>query len=191
LSQRDIQEDDEAGKLVGCAYFFFNLREAHLQTPSGMLESIISQLVDEPRKVTDSLETQYSSKDASVTSLLEILISTLEKYSAVYVILDALDEAVDQKLLMGIIVVMDGWKTQELRLLITSRKEVGIEEGLRRLDRRDLSEVSIGLETSLVDADIQQWVQTQLLDDKTLQKWNRYDDLRELIISKMDHAKGM
>ncbi|KAF2649242.1 hypothetical protein K491DRAFT_611203 [Lophiostoma macrostomum CBS 122681] len=191
LGHRDVEEEDEIGKLVGCAYFFFNFREAHLQTPIGMLKSIISQLVDEPQKITDSLEARNSSGDTSLNAMLEILKDTLTKHSMVYFIIDALDEAEDHRSLMDIIGRIDGWKLHQLRMLITSRKEVDTEEGIRRLDGRDMSEISVAPETGLVDDDIQKWVRAQLLNDESLQKWNRCNDLRELIISKMDNAKGM
>ncbi|KAF2740332.1 hypothetical protein EJ04DRAFT_424663 [Polyplosphaeria fusca] len=107
----------------------------------------------------------------------------------VYVVLDALDECVQRVELMETLEMIAGWKLQNVRLLVTSRKERDIESSLRGLV--DVQN-RVCLQSTIVDEDIQRYVRHRLSTDKDLNKWNKDAVIsREIEDVLRDGAHGM
>jgi hypothetical protein len=112
----------------------------------------------------------------------------IQELPQVYIVLDALDECAQRAELMEMLETMAGWKLSNLHLLVTSRRERDIESTLEEFVD---DQSRIGLQSALVDKDIQRYIRQRLATDKTLQKW-RKDDVRQEIESVLrDGANGM
>ncbi|KAF1964419.1 hypothetical protein BU23DRAFT_585581 [Bimuria novae-zelandiae CBS 107.79] len=80
-------------------------------------------------------------------------------------------------------------RLQNLHLLVTSRRERGIESTLEEIVE---DQSRICLQSALVDKDIQRYIRQRLATDKTLQKWTKDDGVRQEIKSVLrDGANGI
>jgi hypothetical protein len=122
---------NDPGKVV--AYFYFDFTDADKQKPELMVRSLVSQLSEQCIKMPLALEALYSSSDKgnrrpSLEALMNVLQQMLQEFPQSYLILDALDECGDRPELMRILEQMAGWQLEEMRVLVTSRKERDIEK---------------------------------------------------------------
>ncbi|KFY39482.1 hypothetical protein V494_03965 [Pseudogymnoascus sp. VKM F-4513 (FW-928)] len=175
----------DPGKVV--AYFYFTFTDANKQKPELMVRSLISQLSEKCIKMPLALEALYSSSDKgnrepSLDALMDVLQHTLREFPQPYLILDALDECSDQDELMGILEQIAGWQVDEMRVLVTSRKELNIERSLEDIVDE---ECMICLQSQIVDKDIQTYVRQRLPDDKRLKKWQKDAGIRQEIETAM------
>lgn len=102
-----------------------------------------------------------------------------------YVIMDALDECEDQQQLLLLIQEITEWKLGTMHILATSRKEGDIEDCLI-----PCISAQINLHNSLVNADIQIYIQERLRNDTKLKKWSAKIH-RQIQAALMDGADGM
>jgi hypothetical protein len=183
---------DDPGKVT--AYFFFDFNDVQKQDPEMMVRSLLCQLSQQSIKIPASLDALFSSSEngqrqPSMHALLEALRFMIQELPQVYIMLDALDECAQPVELMERLKVMAGWQLQNLHLLVTSRRERDIESSLDRLVE---SGNRIWLESTLVDEDIQRYVQQRLSTDESLYKWNKDDAVRQEIDAKLkEGARGM
>ncbi|KFY17204.1 hypothetical protein V492_00821 [Pseudogymnoascus sp. VKM F-4246] len=182
----------DPGKVV--AYFYFTFTDADKQKPELMVRSLVSQLSEKCIKMPLALEALYSSSDKgnrepSLDALMDVLQHMLQEFPQPYLILDALDECSDQDELMGILEQIAGWQVDEMRVLVTSRKERNIEISLEDIVDE---ECMICLQSQIVDKDIQTYVRQRLSDDKRLKKWQKDAEIRqEIITTLMERSCGM
>lgn len=66
-------------------------------------------------------------------SLIQVLEETLAVFACANVVLDALDECFDREDLLRIPETMNGWRQESLHILVTSRRERDLKEGLQGL----------------------------------------------------------
>ncbi|KFY31801.1 hypothetical protein V493_00784 [Pseudogymnoascus sp. VKM F-4281 (FW-2241)] len=183
---------NDPGKVV--AYFYFDFTDADKQKAERMVHSLISQLSEQCIQIPLGLEALYSSSDKgnrqpSLDALINVLQKMLQDFPQSYLILDALDECVDRSELMRILEQMAGWQLEEMRVLVTSRKERDIESSLEDIVNR---ECIICLQHEVVDKDIQGYVRQRLSDDKGLKKWQEDAEIRrEIETSLMERSRGM
>ena len=85
---------------------------------------------------------------------------------------------------------MNDWKLNQLRLVVTSRRELDIEEGMNRLQDVSLDDVMVSLETSVVDEDIEKYVNTELSSNPLYRKWEAHPELKVEIIKRLKKANG-
>lgn len=90
---------------------------------------------------------------------------------------------------MGTLETIAGWRLNNLHLLFTSRREWEMERSLEEIvDCQN----RIGLQSNVVDADIQQYIRQRLSDDKSLHKWAKDIAIRqEIETALMKKARGM
>ncbi len=90
--------------------------------------------------------------------------------SQTYIIVDALDECPntedERAELCNILKAMHSWNCERLHTLVTSRKEVDLMESLLPI----VTQEPIGIQGSVVDADIRKFVRTQLQVNSRLSK---------------------
>jgi len=173
--------DNDPGKVV--AYFFFDFNDAQKQNPELMLRSIICQLSNRCVKIPESLDSLYYScnkggQQPSQGSLEETMKQMIQEFPQVYIVLDALDECSDRTELTDILETIAGWHLDNLHFLVTSRRERDIESSLETfINQQNM----INLETTLMNEDIQKYIQHRLRNDKKLQKWQKDPGVKQEI----------
>ena len=183
---------DDPGTVT--AYFYFDFNDAQKQDPELMLCSLLCQLSQHSIAIPRSLDALFVScengqRRPSLHALLEAIRKTMQEFTHVYLVLDALDECTQRAELMNLLGTVAGWQLQNLHLLMTSRKERDIESSLEDyVDEQD----TICLQSELVDKDIQRYVQQRLSNDKSLLKWEKDAAVRqEIEVALMRGAHGM
>ncbi|KFY32241.1 hypothetical protein V493_00374, partial [Pseudogymnoascus sp. VKM F-4281 (FW-2241)] len=183
---------NDPGKVV--AYFYFDFTDTDKQKPELMVQSLISQLSEQCIKMPSTLEALYSFSDKgnrqpSLDALMNVLQQMLQEFPQSYLILDALDECADRPELLSILEQIAGWQLEEMRVLVTSRRERDIESSLEDIVNR---ECVICLQHQVVDKDIQTYVRQRLSDDKGLKKWQKDAEIRhEIETTLMEGSRGM
>jgi hypothetical protein len=165
------------------AFFFFDFNDAEKQDPVNMIKSLLSQFLNRCGSVPDTVRSLHTTcengrRGASQQQLLQALRGTLKLLPAPFIVLDALDECSSWGTLFEIIEEMHSWRGSTLRVLLTSRKEVPIEEALEDVVPPDDRTC---LESHLVDRDISTYVQERLAKDKSFKRWQRDSEIREEI----------
>ncbi|OQO10695.1 hypothetical protein B0A48_03995 [Cryoendolithus antarcticus] len=148
------------------AFWFFDFNDSAKQDPSNMLRSLVSQLLNGCAQVPDSLQSLHTTcenlgRSPSTDDLLLVLKHALERLPTPFIVLDALDECTNRASLFEFIEEMHSWNIAGARVLMTSRKEIDIEEALEDV----VPQVAwVGLESNLVDRDIEtfRWAGCQL-----------------------------
>ena len=123
----------------------------------------------------------------SVESLQNTLLLVLRQFHHAYLILDALDECTDRNELLDWIKEIMCWKVGILHVLATSREDVDIKNGLKKLNP-----ASICLEGNSVNTDIATYLDWMLRPDPERKTWRDHADTRnEVKTSLMKGAQGM
>jgi hypothetical protein len=188
---RQFCGEDSARSL---AFFFFDFDDAGKRDPVNMIKSILSQFLGRCTSIPDTVRSLHDyckngKREASEQQLLLALRETLGFLPAPFVVLDALDECNSWNTLLEIIEEMSDWDKSTLRVILTSRKEAMIEEGLEDIV---LPNNRICLESDLVDEDIRIYVQERLVKDKSFKRWQRDSDMqREIERTLGENARGM
>ncbi|KAL6703449.1 hypothetical protein ACN47E_009623 [Coniothyrium glycines] len=174
-------------------YFYFDFNDVRKQDPELMLCSLLCQLLQHSNTIqyidTLFLSCGNGQQRPSVHALLGVIQQTVQEFSQVYFVLDALDECTKRLELMEILEIVAGWRLNNLHLLMTSRRERDIESSLEcYLNEED----TVCLQRDVVDRDIQLYVQQRLRNDKRLAKWNKDASIRqEIEVALMGGAQGM
>ena len=152
-------------------YYYFDFNDKAKQTSENLLRSLVVQISHQSSDTLTELESFYSkSRSGQQQPTTDVLIATLKQISAgfrhVYILIDALDECGDLENLLYILKALACWRQVQLSILVTSRRERGIEFSLESTATRQ-----VDLKTAAVDADIEKFVQARLNTDIKLQKW--------------------
>ena len=180
---KDMQELCVENPAKSLAFFFFDFNDVEKQDPVNMVKSLLSQLLNRCNGVPDAVRSIHATcengrRKASQQQLLQVLRETLELLPAPFVVLDALDECSDWDTLFDTVMEMQSWGETTLRVLLTSRKEIMIEEALEDIVPPNNRTC---LESHLVDKDIRTYVQERLAKDKSLKRWQKDSEIREEI----------
>jgi hypothetical protein len=174
------------------AYFFFDGRDGQKesQTVGGLIRSLIRQFSATYGGVPTVLTKLYHSchdggSQPSVQSLQSVLLTILEAFDDVYIVLDALDECTERKDLLKWIKQMTSWKRSKLHLLTTSRPEEDIAKHLRLLDPDH-----VYIKQDLVTHDIEMYIDCILDGEDSFEQWG---DKTKAIIKNtlLENAGGM
>ena len=155
------------------AYFFFDGRDGQkgLQLVDSLIRSLIAQFAAPYGAIPATLAKLYQSchdgkSQPSVQSLQSVLLTILETFDDIYIVLDALDECTERKDLLEWIERMTSLKRSKLHLLVTSRPEEDIVKHLRSLDPDH-----VDIKQDLVAHDIKMYIDC-ILDRKDYsEKW--------------------
>lgn len=185
---------NDPGKMV--VYFYFSFNDNEKKDVILMLKSIIYQLLLESIKIPKYFDTLFSSsaykigqRSLSKNDTLNLLKHTVQEFPYVYLIIDALDESTQIKELMNILEKIADWQLQNLKMIVTSRKERDVEESLKKfVDMHNI----ICLKQDLVDEDISRFVQHALDNNTNLSKWRNCPNIhKEIKLNLMKGARGM
>lgn len=169
----DLQGYCDVDPARSLAFFFFDFNDAEKQHPISMMKSLLSQFLNRCTHVPEGVRSlnatcENNRREASEQQLLQALKDTLDLLPAPFVVLDALDECSNWKALFDILQEIQSWSKDTLRVLLTSRKEVEIEETLGNTVPPNNRTC---LESHLVDKDIGTYVQERLTKDKSFRRW--------------------
>lgn len=157
-SLRDLHEPNPH---VVVAYYYFSFTHSKKQDVEGMLSSIIKQLYlcryDAPPFLRLLQQYQEKGQQPDRNTLEYILAAAMHGFSDVFLVLDAIDECPTQDNARGRLLIalaqMHKKDKANLHLLITSRKEAGIEVRLGALSSSSPA-IEIKLDAINIDSDI-------------------------------------
>jgi hypothetical protein len=171
-------------------YFYFDFRDKEKQNVPGFLRSLIAQISNASPILPDEIkQLYYQSKNqkppSDIRALMRILKSILAGQGQVYIIADALDECTERENLLEVLLEMAHMKSKKLHILVTSRQERVILEGLEPIVTQSFS-----LGGSKIDKDIAVHVHSQVVEHPKLRKWpdTVKADIEETLVTK---AQGM
>ena len=175
---------------VGVAFFYFTFNDQSKQDESDMLRALLLQLSHQhhigPIDLAQ-LHDRYTTGVPPSSVLLDYLRRVIERFSSVYIMLDALDESPlnqRRKYVLDALDAMRNWGVQSLHLFVTSRDESDIRESL---DQSPVQEVNV--HNGEMDRDIHDFVSSRLDKDRRMQKLRPYrDKIQESLAAR---AKGM
>lgn len=176
------------------AYFFFSFTDAEKQVPENMLRSVVTQLLSQHDTIPDATYKLFSPKldgqqQPSKDELLDLLREIAASFAETYIILDALDESGNRQSLLDLIYKIHKLELKSLHLMVTSRQEVDIEDGL---DEVIESDGKISAQTNVVDEDIRVYIRHRVHFDPGFKKWKQRPDVqREIKETLMKKADGM
>ncbi|KIV80417.1 hypothetical protein PV11_07917 [Exophiala sideris] len=163
---------------IAVTYFFIDSNELEKRKVDGLLKSILSQLASQDPTCLHTLY-EYWSNAASDSDcgtlepsrptrkgLLETLKLCLQQFTAVYVVIDGLDESLDCEEFLQTVEAIRQCETCTIRFLITSRPTKAIGDIIS-----SMGSLEIGLEESLVSSDIQRYVEVALEACQRARKW--------------------
>jgi hypothetical protein len=172
------------------AYFFFDGRDGQrgLQLVDSLVRSLIAQFAAPYGGIPATLAKLYQSchdgrSQPSVQSLQSVLLTILESFDDIYIVLDALDECTERKDLLKWIKQMISWKGSKLHILATSRPEEDIAKNLRLLDRD-----YVDIKQDLITPDVERYINYILDGEDAFDRWN--DEIKANIKSKLLESAG-
>jgi hypothetical protein len=153
--------------------YYFDFRDAEKQNVDGMAASFVSQLLLRARDlsmdlkdVNESLDPSSHNQNAMV--LMPLMEKLLAKFSHMYLVIDALDEALDQSEFVKTIEHISHRHANGLHILVTSRRNPSLE----RLLECALGNGSVvQITNEAVDRDIQAYTHSRIRVDKSLRRW--------------------
>jgi NACHT domain len=152
-------------------FYYFDFSDSKKQEVAGLLRSLLAQLASRDLKTLKEIERLYNQNSCGKQqpdkkSLLSILLSVLRSPLRTYLIIDALDECSQRGEMLKVLSDIYRQCSEEVNVLVTSRKERDIELVLDRL-----ASSSIGIQQTVVDADIRIHLKTCLVEDVKLKRW--------------------
>lgn len=171
-------------------YFYFSFNESEKQRHEHMIRSLVTQLIVCQKRTSDVLDSLHSrGRQPTGEELLATFNSMMTTFDEVFVIIDALDECEERPEVLSDIEEVMKWKNIHLHTLVTSRREVDIEESLKPLCDDG---TSICIQRASVDADIRTYVHDRLLEDRRFKRWRNHTKFQqEIEDTLMEKANGM
>lgn len=172
---RHLQDRHKGNALNVLAYFYFSFSDIQKQKVDGMLSSLIRQISAHrpyiPRSVQSLGEYKNKGGRPDTDTLIEALIASMQGFSAVYIILDALDECPmldgERKKLLNSLRHILKKAPDSLHILCTSRKEVDIDKAMKPLLFESWgTEVDLSIRRQVLDHDISQYIDSILADSE-------------------------
>ena len=156
-----------------------------------MLRSLIAQLSLQSIEAFMPVDALYSAcgngtSQPSLPMTLKALKDTAEKFTDVFILVDALDECNELAKLLTNVEDMVGSKIASLHMLVTSRREKEIEDSMSTLLD---DEHKVCIQSTLVKDDIRAYVRGRICEDRKLKKWQKPDiqaEIEEVLVEKAD-----
>ncbi|KAF7985911.1 hypothetical protein HWV62_43816 [Athelia sp. TMB] len=128
----EIHRRNAGNPSIGCAYFFFDSRNAQIELSSHhkLIRSLIMQLSEQRGVIPAPLATIYGhgNRQASVDELQLTLQLIIDSFERTYIVIDALDECADRANVISWIKRLTRRKVGKVHVLFSSRPETDIEE---------------------------------------------------------------
>lgn len=175
-------------KPAGVAFFYFNFNAESEQTPIQILSSLLKQLLLELDRLPAPVKQLFDrsimkGQTPQVSELQELLLSITKEFSAVYLVIDALDECKDGDCRSEILRAFQAFQVS-MKLLVTSRPHL-----------EDLNESlahAYQVKLKAVESDIKDYVYKKLETRKIKKILGKDEGLRdEIVTSIVKGAHGM
>ncbi|KIJ36492.1 hypothetical protein M422DRAFT_261042 [Sphaerobolus stellatus SS14] len=177
-----LKEQLPSDSTVGLGYFFFSFRDIHKQTVNHMLSTIVAHLLRRLTVIpTSILDVYYANPiKPSNSALLKIISCLSEIFQRTYIVLDALDEILTEER-EELFNVLRQISRCNVNILLASRQESYIVEGLRTVPI-----TAISMNTSIVNVDIELFVEDVLENDLKFTRWSKQtrEMMKETIVTK-------
>jgi hypothetical protein len=168
---QSILEEQKSKPDIQIAYFYFDFNDAQKQSSNKALRSLLFQFALQNADIRTALQDLYRNcgegqqqpLDSMVRSLLQRAVHG--PYSK-YIVIDALDECTDREALLDFIYLIESSKIPDLHMLISSRREMDIEDVLATV-----ADYIVKFQSALVDKDIGNYVKDRLATDRKLKRW--------------------
>lgn len=159
-----------------------------------MIRSLILQLMQQCIHIPPCVMDVFSAcndglQKPSEDILLQVLRHLLASFPSSYIIMDALDECDDRRVLLRVIKEICAWDIPGIRILFTSRREGDIEAALEKVVENDHI---LPIKAESVDPDIHSYICHRMLHEEELQKWHSNIAIRDQIETSLTKgARGM
>lgn len=168
---------------MAIAYFFFDFQDPNKQKNENMIKSLIAQFSSCGPGTPLALQSLFEScgnglRQPSKSLLMATLKALLKEFDNAFIVLDALDECADRDDLLSDIEEIMGWKSNNIHILVTSRKEVDIEEALEPLATE---QEMVCIQSETIREDIKAYVHQRLQTDRKLKRWQSNEDVQKEI----------
>lgn len=179
---------------MAVAYFFFDFNDRDKQDVDLMIRSLILQLMQQCIHIPPCVMDVFSAcndglQKPSEDILLQVLRHLLASFPSSYIIMDALDECDDRRVLLRVIKEICAWDIPGIRILFTSRREGDIEAALEKVVENDHI---LPIKAESVDPDIHSYICHRMLHEEELQKWHSNIAIRDQIETSLTKgARGM
>ncbi|KAJ4859748.1 ankyrin repeats (3 copies) domain-containing protein [Trichoderma breve] len=182
---------------VAVAYFYFSFTLSKEHNVNTMLSSLIKQICccrpDIPEAAQKLGEFKTKGGQPDTERLEEVLLSSVYGFSAVYIIIDGLDECAKlgghrKKLLKSLRSILTN-APDNLHILCTSRNEPDIRTGLSpALSAPTRIELDLQSQRNMIDHDIGRYVDSTLSSDEEYKSWPEKVKVqaRKVLIEKSD-----
>jgi hypothetical protein len=181
------------------AYFYFDFNDAKKQSVQNCLSSLLAQLCNQADEIPKDLLALYErcGKGYNTPKVNELissisLFATMKKVEDIFLVVDALDECPKfgddspRAELLKVLKAINGFDSSNIHLLVTSRQEVDIREGLMPL----LSVPALSIQGAATASDIQIYIRSQLSLEPKFKCWS--EDIKlEIEIALAKSADGM
>ena len=170
---------------VAVTCLFCNYKDRQEQTVEGFMANLLKQLIQDRAEISGATMDLYAKRTKDFPSfekLSEAFAVEMKHFSEVFVVLDALDETMENiGIRTGLISKLD---TLLVRLLVTSRHDVGIERTLKHAER---------LEIEATAEDVRTYVEARILSEPLLARHIDADQsLRsEIVATVVNMSQGM
>ncbi|KAL7935792.1 ankyrin repeat-containing domain protein [Trichoderma chlorosporum] len=195
---KHLQDRYSGNAMTVLAYFYFSFSDIQKQNVDGMLASLIKQISAHRPYIPQSVQRlghyKHNGGRPDTKTLIEALIDSMEGFSAVYIVIDALDECPMlndvRKTLLKSLYDMLKKAADSLHILCTSRKEVDIDKATRPLLSEPWgSEIDLSIQHEVLDDDIGRYIDF-VLADAEYDTWPE-DIKKESKNALMEKADGM
>lgn len=166
--------------------YHFHTSDTKTRTFSSVLKDLVYQLASQSKPVSDALtglyrtETQQTASDEELAGLFD---KARESCSDTFIFLDALDESLEQDLLLDFIGEL-AKSLNGVHLLVTSRLHPNFVEEIQSGPY-----IEINLQREEVDKDIERYISDQLSTNRQLRKFS--SSVQKKICSRLSKADGM
>ncbi|KAL6823215.1 ankyrin repeat-containing domain protein [Trichoderma camerunense] len=195
---KHLQDRQKGNSMTVLAYFYFSFSDTQKQKVDVMLASLIKQISAHrpyiPQSVQSLGEYKNNGGRPDTETLIEALISSIQGFSAVYIIIDALDECPtlngERKRLLNSLRDILNAAPDSLHMLCTSRKENDIDKAIRPLLCDPWgAEIDLSVQRKVLDDDIGKYIDS-ILADAEYDTWPT-DIKKESRNALIDKADGM
>ena len=171
------------------AFFYCDFRDAASERSEAVLGAIIAQLCKQlnpfPSEVDETMQ-RHTSVDGRVSppsfeELKRLLNHVLDLCPQVALVLDAVDECSDPETLSELIVDLLNDHPSKLKVLVTSRREIGIERIFHKLPQ-------VSIQSHAADNEIHQLIVTTVNTHPKFQKLG--DSVKDFIVSALSKGAG-
>ena len=188
------RRDSDTTLLV--AYFYIDFSEEETQKPENLVRSLLKQICCQSHSAAQGLDSLYSAcangtQQPTLEQLLSVSHGVLNgmKGRDTFFIIDALDECNEREKLLRLLEIIYERKHPKLHILVTSRKELDIEESLKAMTN---DKTRICIQSELVYEDILTYIQDRLENDNSLKRFKLKPKIKEKVKETLiEKADGM